>query len=324
MQRIIRPLLGVSAGAAAIAYSAYRRRHARPRRNTPPSVDTSVIAGQPLPWSSGSGLAGFCWPAAGRSRANVLLQHGYGEYSERFVVQYSGLIPQLQQLGCNVYAVDLWGHGYSPGTRGLIDTHAAVRDHRRARRELVGRPEPLFLIGHSLGGLITAASTLDDPRGVSGVILLGAALQFSVPAGQRRLLGLLSRLAPTLPAPISPAPWETLYHGASREAILAAAPLMYQGRLMLGSGASIVERAEQNWQRVTEWLTPLLVLHGSADQSTDPDGSVRFYEMVGSRDRTIELIEAGAHELLNDVERARVLQTILAWLDARLAPHAAG
>jgi acylglycerol lipase len=320
MSRIIRSLPALSAAATAgAAYALYRRRFLRPAKLTPPSIATARIAGSPQPWLSGNGLAGFCWPAVGEARANVLLQHGYGEYSERFVVQYSGLIPQLQQLGCNVYAFDLWGHGYSPGTRGLVDAHAAVRDHRRARRELVGRPQPLFLIGHSLGGLITAAGVLDDPRGISGVILLGAALQFSIPDAQRRVLGLLSRVAPTLPAPVSPAGWETLYRGASRAAITAAAPLMYQGRFMLGSGATMVERAERNWERVTEWLTPLLVMHGSADQSTDPDGSVRFYEMVSSRDRTLELIEDGAHELLNDVERERVLQTMLNWLDSRIA-----
>lgn len=322
MQRtLIRSALGISAAAAAAGYLAYRRRHARPHSSAAPTLDYTALAGQPQAWHTATGLAGFVWPAD-RPRANILLQHGYGEYSERFVLQYSALIPALQQLGCNVFALDLWGHGYSPGTRGLVDVHAAVTDHRRARRQLVGRPLPLFLIGHSLGGLITAGSVLDDQRGISGVVLLGAALQFDVPPAQQRLLGLLSRLVPTLPAPIGPAGWETLYRGASREAIIAAAPLMYQGPLQLGTGASLVERAERIWDRVSDWFVPLLVMHGSQDQSTDPDGSVRFYEMVSSRDRTLELIEGAAHELLNDIDRIATLQTLLHWLDTRLAPQA--
>jgi alpha-beta hydrolase superfamily lysophospholipase len=43
-------------------------------------------------WKVGGDLVGYSWPAA-RPRAELLLQHGYAEYAERFVSEHSRLIP---------------------------------------------------------------------------------------------------------------------------------------------------------------------------------------------------------------------------------------
>ncbi|MEK9577968.1 MAG: alpha/beta fold hydrolase, partial [Aquiluna sp.] len=70
-------------------------------------------------WDIGESVAGYVWRAAS-PRAQVLLQHGYGEYAERYVTQYSGLIPKLNQNGFDVYAIDLPGHGRTDGERGQV------------------------------------------------------------------------------------------------------------------------------------------------------------------------------------------------------------
>src|SRR5690606_26355767 len=91
--------------------------------------------------------------------------------AERYVARYHALVPQLLRIGIDVYAFDLRGHGRSPGERAIIDVREAVHDHLAARRALHAQSLPVFLFGHSLGGLVTAASVARDPSGVRGVVL---------------------------------------------------------------------------------------------------------------------------------------------------------
>jgi alpha-beta hydrolase superfamily lysophospholipase len=109
-------------------------------------------------WDIGTGVAGFLWDAE-NPRGNILLQHGLGEYAERYVWQYNQLIPKLVAKGFNVYAIDLPGHGDSEGLRGQVDLNEALM-HHLAARTAIDSTLPLILFGHSLGGLVTAASVM--------------------------------------------------------------------------------------------------------------------------------------------------------------------
>src|SRR5690242_18967492 len=131
-------------------------------------------------WDIGSTVAGFVWRTP-NAHANVLLAHGFTEYSERYVTRYSALIPRLNACGFDVYAFDLRGDGRSPGPRGVVDLKAAVADHQVARRLLVTTNMPRFLFGHSLRGLDTAASVTGEASGVAGVILSAPALLIQAP-----------------------------------------------------------------------------------------------------------------------------------------------
>src|SRR5215475_9555746 len=94
-------------------------------------------------WDFGRGLSGYAWRAPG-ARANVLLTHGFAEYAERYVEHYHRLVPRLNEVGFDVYAFDLRGHGRSQGARGVADLRAAVEDHRAARGVLAAQKKPLF------------------------------------------------------------------------------------------------------------------------------------------------------------------------------------
>ncbi len=63
---------------------------------------------------------------------------------------------------------------------------------------------------------------------------------------------------------------------------------------------------------------PVLILHGTADNAMRPAGSQRFYDMTGSKDKTLKLYEGHFHDLLNDVDKEVVTADIQAWIDARL------
>lgn len=268
------------------------------------------------PWDFGRGVRGYVWrtPAA---RANLLLAHGFAEYAERYVKHYHQLIPRLNALGLDVYAFDLRGHGRSPGARGVADMNRAVADHLAARRILSAQPRPLFLLGHSLGGLVTAASVVSDQGGVAGVVLSAPALLIQAPSHLRFVSGLMAILAPSLRV-VPPLGVENLSRIPEEVEAYRNDPMISDPRVPAKLGATAISVSEGAWRRYPGWMVPTLVLHGEADRSTDPEGSKRFIASIRSADKRLQLYPEGRHELLNDLDRDAALDLILSWLRERM------
>jgi alpha-beta hydrolase superfamily lysophospholipase len=271
------------------------------------------------PWDIGTGVRGYVWEAP-EPKAVVLLQHGYGEYAQRFVNRYNRLIPHLLNAGVSVYAIDLWGHGHSPGRRALTDLGRAVDDHLAARRELRRQPSPVLAFGHSLGGLVTVASVARDQSGLRGVVLSSPFLKKDVPAWKRLLVSVLAAVGPTLPAPEAPLELSGLSRIPEELELVKNDPLIYRGRAPLLLAATALNLLGENPSRYPEWRVPTLVLHGSADTHTDPEGSRELFKAIASEDKTLHIVEGGRHELLNDTERDETLRVLLSWLSRRLPP----
>ena len=271
------------------------------------------------PWDIGTGVRGYVWHAP-EPRAVLLLQHGLDEYAWRYLAQYNALIPHLLHAGVSVYAFDAWGHGLSPGTRSVFDIGRAVEDHLSARRRLRAQPLPVFLLGHSLGGLLTAASVARDAGDLGGVILSSPALGLDSSAWVRAVVSAAAFLAPTLPAPVPRRDVGGLTRIAERVRTATADPMFTPRRLRMLVAASALATASRTRERYPEWRVPTLVFHGTADTYTDPEGSREFYEAIGSADKTLHIVEGGYHELLNDTVGDEILRMVLAWLERRIPP----
>ena len=105
-------------------------------------------------------------------RGRVLLMHGYGEHSGR----YEHVAVGLARAGYDVMAIDARGHGRSEGPRGHVARYDDyVADLDAARAQLVGRwgesHGPLFVLGHSNGGLITLRYALRAPKDVRAFVV---------------------------------------------------------------------------------------------------------------------------------------------------------
>ena len=74
--------------------------------------------------------------------------------------------------------------------------HRAVADHIAARAALSEGGAPVFLFGHSLGGLVTAESVARSPGGVAGVVLSAPALLVEIGGALKAVAGLVSMMAP--------------------------------------------------------------------------------------------------------------------------------
>ena len=71
-------------------------------------------------------------------------------------------------------------------------------------------------------------------------------------------------------------------------------------------------------KKMPEIKVPLLILHGTADKATDPEGSEYFMENASSADKQLKLYEGHYHDLLNDKDNNIVIRDILLWLNERV------
>jgi alpha-beta hydrolase superfamily lysophospholipase len=265
------------------------------------------------PWDIGTGVRGYRWRAAS-AHSSLLLQHGYAEYAGRYVKRYSRLIPCLVDAGFDVHAFDMRGHGASPGVRGATDIEQAVLDHLAARQMLEGS-KPTFLFGHSLGGLVTAASIALDQRHVAGVILSAPALLLTASPAMRLIAKGLAAVAPNLGV-VPPQAATGISRDPVEVRLFEHDPLIYRGKMPARLGHSALAVANDSWPRYRDWTAPTLTLHGTGDTFTDPKGSVLFHALIRSTAKELVLIEEGRHELLNDLGRDKVINLTLSWLRA--------
>ena len=95
-------------------------------------------------------------------------------------------------------------------------------------------------------------------------------------------------------------------------------PLIHHGLMPAITASSLLRQSRANWTHYPRWQTPVLLIHGTADKATDPEGSRQFYATVPARDKTLHIVEDGYHELLNDVKRDETLRVVMRWLEQRL------
>src|SRR5688500_3617484 len=131
-------------------------------------------------------------------RAGVALVHGLGEHSGR----YDHVGRFLAGRGFDCWAGDCRGHGLSPGPRVHVDDFGAFAGDAGAFLALAAAPgRPLFLIGHSQGGLVALLRALRHPQGLDGVVVSSPYLathRAAAPSGLRlAAAAILLRVAPS-------------------------------------------------------------------------------------------------------------------------------
>ena len=246
--------------------------------------------------------------------AVVVLAHGYGEHSGR----YAHVAARLNDAGYAVYTLDHQGHGKSAGTKGNIGRMAWVTTDLQALRDRAEDAHPgvpVFLLAHSLGGLIALDYVIGGgEQGLAGLVLSGAAVDPSVGTKLELMVApILSKIAPNLGA-------ATLdVNAVSRDPAVVAAyeadPLNYHGRVRARSGAESLQAIARVAAGVGKLTLPVLVMHGSEDKLVSPKGSTMVHEGVSSNDKTLKLYDGLFHEIFNEPEQDVVLDDVVTWLD---------
>jgi len=255
------------------------------------------------------------WRPPGKARGVVAIVHGVNSHSG----YYAWAAGQFVANGLAVYALDLHGRGKSEGERFYlerIDDYLADVDALVTLAQSREPGLPLFLLGHSAGGVISCVYTLEHQARLAGLICESFAFQVAAPAIALAVVKGVSRLAPRLP--VLRLKNEEFSRDAKVVQAMNADPLI-AGETQPAKTVAELVRAGERLKREFRLITlPVLILHGSADKVTNPRGSQLFYDTAGARDKTLKLYERHSHDLLNDLDREVVMADIADWIDAHL------
>jgi len=256
------------------------------------------------------------WRPATEPRAVVIVVHGLKDHSSR----YAELAQKLVDKGIAVHAMDLRGHGRSAGSRAYITHFDDYLDDLGRFLDDVHQIEgdkPVILLGHSMGGAIVTLYTITRKPALAGLVLSAPALHADV-AGPKKL-------GTRVIAGISPraAVFQLDIEKFSRDPAVVKAceddPLVYQPGAPVRTAKELLGAIDEIESREEEIEVPLLVMHGSADEITDPNGSKALAEKARSRDKKLVVYPNLVHDLLHEPEKAKVMDDVVAWIDAHAA-----
>jgi alpha-beta hydrolase superfamily lysophospholipase len=255
------------------------------------------------------------WKPAGTARANLVLCHGVNSHSG----QYLQAAEAFAARGFAVTALDLRGRGQSDGERFYIDSiDEYVADLRQAiALAKAAHPDlPLYLLGHSAGGVTAVTYALDHQDHLAGLICESIAFRVFAPNFALKLIEGASHVAPH--AHVLKLKNEDFSRDPEWVARLNADPYT-QGEVQPVATVAAFARAGERFEREFDRITlPLLILHGTADKATRPDGSQEFFDAARSSDKKLKLYDGHYHDLLNDLGRERVIDDIVEWIDLRV------
>ncbi|HEX2616431.1 MAG TPA: alpha/beta hydrolase [Flavobacteriales bacterium] len=255
------------------------------------------------------------WRPDGAPRAAMVIVPGFNSHSGH----YLQVGQHFAALGLAVYALDLRGRGKSDGERFFVETiNDYVSDVDRLMTEVRARESglPIYLLGHSAGGVTACIYTLEHQANIAGLICESFAFRTPAPDVALTILKGLSYLAPHLHV------LELKNADFSRDPDvverLNADPLIHAEKQPTQTVAALVRADERLAEEFEKFTLPLLILHGTKDNATKYSGSELFNQRASSKDKTLKLYEGHYHDLLNDVGREEVMGDITNWLLQRL------
>jgi acylglycerol lipase len=253
---------------------------------------------------------------AGQPRAVVIIVHGVNSHSGQYL--WAG--EQLASAGYSVFAYDHRGRGKSEGPRFYVDD---ISDYTEDLGTFIALAKsrdpglPVFVLGHSAGGVVSCTWALDHQKEIAGFICESFAFEVPAPAIVLSLVRWLGKVAPKLP--VLKLKMKDFSRDPAAVAALEADPLCRNEAQPARTVAQLLVATDRMRAGFGTLTLPLLILHGTADKATVPAGSQLFFDKAGSSDKTLKLYPYHFHDLLNDIGKDKVMTEIVGWIDQHLS-----
>jgi acylglycerol lipase len=251
------------------------------------------------------------WKTRNNSKGIVLLVHGLNSHSGYF----QQLAMRLTADSFDVYALDLRGRGHSDGERFYIhDYRDIIADINELLRMASAQPSlPIFLFGHSAGAVFASVYTLLYQDKLQGLISESIAFQLPAPALALKIISALAYLIPHKRMV------KLNNQDFSRDAMAVLTmendPLIADEKQPARSMQQLLKASALLKQDISRITLPVLLLHGTGDKATNPQGSQYIMENIRSYDKTLRLYDGHFHDLINDIDNDVVLTDISSWLN---------
>ena len=263
-----------------------------------------------LPLSSEITLSGIKWEID-NPKANLILVHGAGEH----VGRYDHWAKLFNNQLINVYGVDHYGHGNSPGARGHLTNYDLYLNEIKALKKMIDNQSdgiPLLLYGHSLGGNIVLTWILDQEKSVDYVIVSAPWIRLKLvpPSWKISLMKWLSGILPALSQSNELDP-----NWLSRDKLVVERyindPLVHN-KITLSAANILFQRAEILDTCSKQISDKVLIIHGLDDKITDAAASEGF---AARTDIDYHGVKGLYHELHNEPEQIEIFNYICNWLN---------
>jgi alpha-beta hydrolase superfamily lysophospholipase len=283
------------------------------------------MSAQPFTFDANDGtrISAWRWDAQGPVKAVLQIAHGMGEHALRYGAPFAPLLA----AGIAVYANDHRGHGrtattlgdFGPGGfAGVVDDMAVLS--RIARRENPGAK--LVLMGHSMGSFALQIYLLQHSDLIDAAVLSGSAALDMLPPPDPSGNALEAFNKPFEPART---PFDWLSREAAEVDKYVADPLcgfsMNEASMMSLFVAAQPLFAPDALKAIRPDL-PIYLFAGDRDPLnaglTALTPLVERYRAAGVRDVTHDFYPGGRHEMLNETNRADVVQNLARFI-ARMA-----
>jgi len=254
------------------------------------------------------------WLPDGEPKGAVMLVHGLGEHSGRYI----HVADRLTSAGYAVHSFDHRGHGKSEGKRSYVKKYEefmADMMQMRGYVESQHRDLPLVVLGHSMGGNLAVGYALDHQEGLAGLALSGPALMVGddLSPAKIKIFSAVAKVAPGIrPDGLNA---EALSRDPAVVAAYRADPLVFTGKISAGLGSALIGAMQSFPDRYAELQLPVLLLHGTEDRLCRVEGSRQLEELATNATVTSHYYDGLFHEIFNEPEQDQVLDDLVAWLD---------
>lgn len=297
-------------------------------------------------WHMGNRSEGFFTASQGRqlfyqkwvypeSRGRLIITHGLSEHSDCYQLLAEGLSGIV-----DIFAWDLPGHGRSPGKRGYVDSfHQLSEDLAQFTKFVKGQKlseenqggvqikpsRPIFLLGHSLGGLINLRTVIDYGHlGLCGLILSSPVLGLSVkvPIWKKNGAHLLAKLLPSATL-FNEIRLEDLSRDEEIQKTYHTDPLRHDKispRLYLET----LENFKYVNQHADKLTLPILFQLAGCDRLVSLEASQNFASLLPANLVQQIIYPDSYHEIYNDLDRQQVYEDLQAYITRSIEKSAPG
>ncbi|MFN2236473.1 MAG: lysophospholipase [Anaerolineales bacterium] len=257
------------------------------------------------------------WLPDNHIKAVLLIVHGLGEHSGR----YMNVVDHFVPLDYAVYGIDHIGHGKSDGEREMVESFDDFIKPLLIFYKMVTQWQtdaPIFILGHSMGGLISSYYLIDHQADFKGAVISGPAVKVGEGISQATIImgKILSKIAPKMGI------LALDVNAISKDPAVVAAyendPLVFHGKTPARLASEMLTAMQRVNAEADKIRLPMILVHGSEDILADPAGSQMLYDETNSKDKTLKIYDGLYHEVFNEPERDQVLRDVENWLESHL------
>ncbi|MFC4559292.1 alpha/beta hydrolase [Virgibacillus kekensis] len=246
-----------------------------------------------------------------KQKGAVIVVHGIGDHNGGLFT----LCKKLTAKGYKVYAYDLRGHGNSTGIRGHINDWAEFREDLHLFIQLVSKKIgalPLYLAGHSLGGVIMLDYLVGRGEGLAGAIAIAPVISYEPSWYEKMMIRVMGKLKPDylieqeqgdVQLTKSPDKLDMLRNDSLRHNWVSPG----LGRELMRTIVVIKERAD-----LIE--IPFLLQYGQDDEITPAVELRDFFERVGSNDKEKKEYPNLQHRPFDGIDTKQFFDDLNSWL----------